>query len=346
MPARVDSRHRADRDDLGRVRDGRDPVRAARARRGPQCRPLGLHLLDHQGILVFAVERAVLPDRGQVTMAVPFMRAYTQLLVKTCHRRGAHAMGGMSAFIPNRREPEVTQNALAKVREDKEREAGDGFDGTWVAHPDLVPVAMEIFDRALADHPNQKYRQRNDVQVGAADLTNFEVPGGADHRCRSGDQRIGRYSLHRVVAGRRWRGRARQPDGRRGHGRDLALTGLAVAQDRPVLARSGRSPPSSRGAHTTQKPRPCSSRWPYRTTSSSSSPCPHTNSCVSRLATFGTRRPMISGRSCTCRRSPQGGQHGRSHRHPERARTWRVLTPPRPVPALRRPARGPATDDR
>ena len=96
-------------------------------------------------------------------MAVPFMRAYAQLLVKTCHRRGAHAIGGMSAFIPNRREPEVTANALAKVREDKEREAGDGFDGTWVAHPDLVPVAMEIFDRHLGDQPNQKYRQRDDV---------------------------------------------------------------------------------------------------------------------------------------------------------------------------------------
>ena len=122
--------------------------------------------------------RAVLPDRAQVTMAVPFMRAYAQLLVKTCHRRGAHAIGGMSAFIPNRREPEVTANALAKVREDKVREAGDGFDGTWVAHPDLVPVAMEIFDRALGDKPNQKYRQRGDVSVDAADLTNFEVPGG------------------------------------------------------------------------------------------------------------------------------------------------------------------------
>ena len=82
-------------------------------------------------------------------MAVPFMRAYTQLLVRTCHRRGAHAIGGMSAFIPNRREPEVTANALVRVREDKEREAGDGFDGTWVAHPDLVPVAAEVFDRVL-----------------------------------------------------------------------------------------------------------------------------------------------------------------------------------------------------
>jgi malate synthase len=120
----------------------------------------------------------VLPDRAQVTMAVPFMRAYTQLLVRTCHRRGAHAIGGMSAFIPNRREPEVTENALAKVREDKERESGDGFDGTWVAHPDLVPVAKEIFDRHLGDRPNQKEVLREDVQVTAADLLNFDIPGG------------------------------------------------------------------------------------------------------------------------------------------------------------------------
>jgi malate synthase len=98
----------------------------------------------------------VLPDRAQVTMAVPFMRAYTQLLVRTCHRRKAHAIGGMSAFIPNRRQPEVTERALERVREDKEREAGDGFDGTWVAHPDLVPVAREVFDRALGDRPNQR----------------------------------------------------------------------------------------------------------------------------------------------------------------------------------------------
>ena len=120
----------------------------------------------------------VLPDRAQVTMAVPFMRAYTQLLVKTCHHRGAHAIGGMSAFIPNRREPEVTANALAKVTEDKEREAGDGCDGTWVAHPDLVPTAADVFDRALGDRPNQKYRQRHDVDPHAADLLDFTVPGG------------------------------------------------------------------------------------------------------------------------------------------------------------------------
>ena len=123
-------------------------------------------------------ERAVLPDRVQVTMAVPFMRAYAQLLVRTCHRRGAHAIGGMSAFIPNRREPEVTQNALDKVREDKERESGDGFDGTWVAHPDLVPVAMEIFDRVLGGKRNQKDKLREDVAVSAGDLTDFSVPGG------------------------------------------------------------------------------------------------------------------------------------------------------------------------
>ena len=120
----------------------------------------------------------VLPDRAQVTMAVPFMRAYTDLLVRTCHRRGAHAIGGMAAFIPSRRDPEVNEVALAKVREDKERESGDGFDGTWVAHPDLVPVALEPFDRVLAGRPNQVERQRDDVDVSADDLLDFEIPGG------------------------------------------------------------------------------------------------------------------------------------------------------------------------
>jgi malate synthase len=121
----------------------------------------------------------ILPDRAQVTMAVPFMRAYTQLLVKTCHKRGAHAIGGMAAFIPSRRDPEANETAFARVREDKEREAGDGFDGTWVAHPGLVPVAMEIFDRVLGGRPHQKERQRDDVQVEAAHLTDFTVPDGA-----------------------------------------------------------------------------------------------------------------------------------------------------------------------
>ena len=120
----------------------------------------------------------VLPDRAQVTMTVPFMRAYTELLVQTCHRRGAHAIGGMAAFVPSRRDPEVNEVALAKVREDKVREAGDGFDGTWVAHPDLVPVAMEVFDDVLAAQPNQLARRREDVAVSAQDLLDVRVPGG------------------------------------------------------------------------------------------------------------------------------------------------------------------------
>src|ERR1700686_5279882 len=120
----------------------------------------------------------VLPDRAQVTMTVPFMRAYTQLLVKTCHRHGAHAMGGMAAFIPSRRDAEVNRIALAKVKEDKDREAADGFDGTWVAHPDLVATATEAFDRVLGDRPNQLERQRPDVSVSAGELIDVRVPGG------------------------------------------------------------------------------------------------------------------------------------------------------------------------
>jgi malate synthase len=119
----------------------------------------------------------VLPDRAQVTMAVPFMRAYQQLLVQTCHRRGAHAIGGMSAFIPNRREPHVTARALDQVREDKRRESGDGSDGTWVAHPDLVPVVGEIFDDVLGELPHQKDRVPEAI-VTADELLNVEVAGG------------------------------------------------------------------------------------------------------------------------------------------------------------------------
>jgi malate synthase len=121
---------------------------------------------------------AVLPDRAQVTMGVPFMRAYTELLVRTCHRRGAHAIGGMAAFIPSRKDPEVNEVALAKVREDKERESRSGFDGTWVAHPDLVPVATELFDAVLGTRANQVDRLREDVDASAADLVDFEIPGG------------------------------------------------------------------------------------------------------------------------------------------------------------------------
>jgi len=120
----------------------------------------------------------LLPDRAQLTMAVPFMRAYAQLLVGTCHRRGAHAIGGMAAFIPSRRDADVNATALAKVREDKQRESGDGFDGTWVAHPDLVSVAGEVFDSVLGDRLNQKDRLREDVFVGANELLDLHVDGG------------------------------------------------------------------------------------------------------------------------------------------------------------------------
>ena len=112
----------------------------------------------------------VLPERNAVTMTVPFMRAYTELLVKTCHRRGAHAMGGMSAFLPSRANPEQNERAMEKVRADKGREAGDGFDGSWVAHPDFVSPALEQFDAVLGDRPNQVDRQRDDVSVEAGDL--------------------------------------------------------------------------------------------------------------------------------------------------------------------------------
>ncbi len=120
----------------------------------------------------------LLPDRNAVTMTAPFMRAYTELLVRTCHRRGAHAIGGMAAFIPSRRDPQVNEQALAKVRQDKEREAGDGFDGSWVAHPDLVPVCREVFDRVLGDRPNQIERTRDDVSVTAAELLDVKATPG------------------------------------------------------------------------------------------------------------------------------------------------------------------------
>jgi malate synthase len=120
----------------------------------------------------------VLPDRSQVTMTVPFMRAYAELLVATCHRRGAHAMGGMAALIPSRRDEEANERALAGVRADKQREASQGYDGTWVAHPDLVPVAREVFEQALSGRPNQLERQRDDVEVGAADLLDLPATPG------------------------------------------------------------------------------------------------------------------------------------------------------------------------
>ncbi len=122
----------------------------------------------------------VLVDRADITMTAPFMRAYTELLVKTCHRRGAFAMGGMAAFIPSRKDAEINKVAFAKVTSDKSREAGDGFDGSWVAHPDLVPVCREVFDGVLGDRPNQVDRLRDDVHVEAAELLDVSSAQGSN----------------------------------------------------------------------------------------------------------------------------------------------------------------------
>ncbi len=171
--ARHDQGHGADRDAAGGVRDGRDPLRAARPHGGTELRPLGLHVLLHQEA---ARQSGLHPARPrQVVMGKAFLRAYSLLLIKTCHRRGAFAMGGMAAQIPNRKDKAANDAAFAKVKADKEREAGDGHDGTWVAHPDLVPVAQEVFDR-LMPGPNQLARQRQDVAVGQGEL--LEVHDG------------------------------------------------------------------------------------------------------------------------------------------------------------------------
>ncbi len=121
----------------------------------------------------------VLPDRGDITMTVPFMRAYTELLVATCHRRGAHAIGGMAALIPSRRDPQANERALDAVRADKERELEQGYDGSWVAHPDLVPVVREVFERGLEGADNQLGRRRDDVHVAAAELLDLPATPGA-----------------------------------------------------------------------------------------------------------------------------------------------------------------------
>jgi malate synthase len=120
----------------------------------------------------------LLPDRAQLTMTVPFMRAYADRLVQVCHRRGAHAIGGMAAFIPSRKDSEVNARAIARVREDKERESALGFDGTWVAHPDLVPVAAAVFDSVLGPRPHQKSVRREEVRISADQLIDATVPGG------------------------------------------------------------------------------------------------------------------------------------------------------------------------
>ncbi len=220
-------------------------------------------------------------------MAVPFMRAYARLLVATCHRRGAHAIGGMSAFIPNRREPEVTANALARVREDKEREAGDGFDGTWVAHPDLVPVAARGLRPGARERDRTRRRRPGEADVAAAALLDVTVPGRPGDRGRRPSERQRRDPLPRRVAARERRGGDRQPHGGHGDGGDLALPAVAVAAARhrrsrtatpftadryrrirdEELERIGRCHRASRRGRGA-----CSTTWSSPTTSPSSSP--------------------------------------------------------------------------
>jgi len=144
----------------------------------------------------------VLPERNAVTMTAPFMRAYTELLVSTCHGRGAHAMGGMAAFIPSRRDAEVNATALAKVRDDKTRESRDGFDGSWVAHPDLVPICREVFDGVLGEQQNQLGKLREDVSVTAADLLSVgKTPGGITEAGLRNNISVGLQYLANWLAG-------------------------------------------------------------------------------------------------------------------------------------------------
>jgi malate synthase len=146
---------------------------------------------------------AVLPDRAEVKMTVPFMRAYTELLVRTCHGRGAFAMGGMAALIPSRTDPEANEQAIAAVRADKEREAGDGFDGTWVAHPDVVEVAMAAFDDVLGDRPNQIERKRDEVVADAAALVDLAAtPGTVTEAGLRGNVNVGFQYISFWLGGR------------------------------------------------------------------------------------------------------------------------------------------------
>ena len=191
----------------------------------------------------------VLPERNAVTMTAPSMRAYTELLVQTCHKRGAFAMGGMAAFIPSRRDPEVNEVALAKVREDKTREAGDGFDGSWVAHPDLVPVCKEVFDWVLGARPNQLGRQRPEVSVSARPTCSRRQDRRRRHRGGAAEQHLRRPAVPGRLARRHRRGRDLQPDGGRGHGGDIQVADLAVDPQRRHPRRRPAGDKGRRRAH-------------------------------------------------------------------------------------------------
>jgi malate synthase len=145
----------------------------------------------------------VLPDRNDVKMTVPFMRAYTEQLVRTCHNRGAFAMGGMAALIPSRKDAEANERAIEAVRGDKRREAGDGFDGTWVAHPDVVSVALAEFDAVLGERPNQIDRKRDDVDVKAEQLLDAaSTPGAITEQGLRNDVSVGFQYISFWLGGR------------------------------------------------------------------------------------------------------------------------------------------------
>ena len=206
----------------------------------------------------------VLPDRGDVTMTVPFMRAYTELLVKTCHRRGAHAIGGMAAFIPSRRDPEVNAVALAKVREDKEREAATASTARGSRTPTSCRSRIEVFDRVLGDRPNQLDVLREDVDVERRRAARRRRDAGRDHRGGlRNDISVGIQYIASWLQGL-GRGRDLQPDGGCGDRGDLALAGLAVAPPRQGDARAGRTRTEARRSRSSAAASPrrarCSSR--------------------------------------------------------------------------------------
>ena len=179
----------------------------------------------------------VLPDRGSVTMDRPFLKAYVDLLIKTCHRRGIHAMGGMAAQIPIKNDPAANEAALEKVRQDKLREVKAGHDGTWVAHPGLIPIAKAVFDEYMKT-PNQIHVKREDVHVTAADL--LRVPEGQITEARSEAQRGRGHPVHRIVARGQWLRAHLQSDGRCRHGGNFPRAGLAVAARRRQIERRPR----------------------------------------------------------------------------------------------------------
>jgi len=221
----------------------------------------------------------VLPDRSQVTMTTHFLRSYSKLLIKTTHRRGAFAMGGMAAQIPIKNDPAANDAAIAKVRADKEREAGDGHDGTWVAHPGLVPVAMEIFDR-LMPTPNQLHRRLDDVEIKAADL--LQIPEGTV--TEAGLRNNVDVSIQYLARRQRLRADP-QPDGGCGDRRDRARTGLAVDP-----------PPEGR---------------PRRRTQGHGRLVPADHPRGARAAALGARRGRVRRRQLRARGADHRGDHDR-----------------------------------